>query len=113
MSIIHGICVYVRLQANVNELDQFGQSPLHIASANGNPELVALLLQHKASGTLVIQTFSSHEAMGSESECKIGCLVSSIFSDVHLARQLGRDAAARGVASRLFAVASAGGTPVT
>ena len=45
-------------QANVNQVDHSGQSPLHIASANGNVEIAALLIEHKSNANLVLMPFS-------------------------------------------------------
>ena len=48
-----------RLQADVNMPDPSGQSPLHIASANGNLELTALLLEHNSAANQVATTCGS------------------------------------------------------
>ena len=45
-------------QASVNQVDHSGQSPLHIASANGNVEIAALLLEHQSAANLVLMPFS-------------------------------------------------------
>ena len=45
-------------QASVNLVDHSGQSPLHIASANGNVEITALLLEHQSAANLVLMPFS-------------------------------------------------------
>ena len=45
-------------QASVNLVDHSGQSPLHIASANGNVEIAALLLEHQSNANLVLMPVS-------------------------------------------------------
>ena len=45
-------------QASVNQVDHSGQSPLHIAAANGNVEIAALLLEHQSNANLVLISFS-------------------------------------------------------
>ena len=45
-------------QASVNQVDHSGQSPLHIASATGNVEIAALLIELDSVANLVLLPFS-------------------------------------------------------
>ena len=45
-------------QASVNQVDHSGQSPLHIACANGNVEITALLIELDSVANLVLMPFS-------------------------------------------------------
>ena len=93
-------------QASVNQVDHSGQSPLHIACANGNVEIVALLLEHQSNPNLVLMPVSVREYQWEH--VWAGRTMIHNIPRCLVEGQMGRDPAARGVTSRVVADSSAG-----
>ena len=96
-------------QASVNQVDHSGQSPLHIASANGNVEIVALLLEHQSNPNLVLMPVSVREYQWEH--VWAGRTMIHNIPRCLVEGQMGRDPAARGVTSHVVTDSKPGALP--